>query len=302
MRQHGKNPVGLWRVVNGLANTRNPDSRARRRCWRLRYLCAFRELLRAGALVRHGPLIALQDFATRPRPRLPRRLPPSVGGSARKLTGSNPVVVPAATAQNDPQATELKLVSGDANRVGSAPEGKSAPPTLAEITEAARRLAQRPRRRKKWSGWLNGERMWRLREVIVPGGQVLPAYFVRRNWVYALLPDTPEYRGSGLSPLQGRRRTGLSLAARGAAWPPAAEGGPTARTTVTPSGSIPERQPSSRPFRSTGAPRALAASTCCLTSVSRSGLARNSRGISRTRSSLLSMHSLPASRMKMKLS
>ncbi len=195
VRQHGNSPVNLWCVVNSLADARQPDYRARRRCWRLRYLCAVRELLRAGALVRHGPLIALQDFATRPRPRLPRRLPPSVGGSARKLTGSNPVVVPAATAQNDPQATELKLVSGDANRVGSAPEGKSAPPTLAEITEAARRLAQRPRRRKKWSGWLNGERMWRLREVIVPGGQVLPAYFVRRNWVYALLPDTPEYEG-----------------------------------------------------------------------------------------------------------
>jgi hypothetical protein len=195
MRQHGKNPVGLWRVVNGLANARNPDSRARRRCWRLRYLCAFRELLRAGALVRHGPLIALQDFATRPRPRLPSCLSASVVASTSKNGGSSPVVPMFGTAIKDSQVIERELVSGDPNLVGCAPDTKSATPAAAEISAAASALAQRPRKRKKWSGWLNGERMWRLREVIVPGGQVLAAFFVRRNWVYALLPDTPEYEG-----------------------------------------------------------------------------------------------------------
>ena len=30
VRPHGLTPVGLWRVINGLANARNPDYRARR--------------------------------------------------------------------------------------------------------------------------------------------------------------------------------------------------------------------------------------------------------------------------------
>jgi hypothetical protein len=35
----------------------------------------------------------------------------------------------------------------------------------------------------------------RLTPVIVPGGRVLPSYFVRRGFVFVLLPDEPEFAG-----------------------------------------------------------------------------------------------------------
>lgn len=192
--RHGSRPVSLWKSVNSLANAQNPDSRARRRSWRLRYLCALRELLRAGVLFRHGPLIATSNFATRPRPKSPRRSPPSVASSACKNGGSIPVAPKAQTVTNYSQTFDGEVVTAGGCAGERAPEVKSAQPTPAEITEAARALAQQSRRRKIWSGWLNGERMWRLRPVVVPGGKVLPAYFVRRGFVYALLPDTPEYQ------------------------------------------------------------------------------------------------------------
>ena len=192
MRQHGNGPFNLWRVVNALADARNPDSRPRRRCWRLRYLCALRELLRAGVLFRHGPLVAASNFATRPRPRSPRRLPPAVAVATSRTPGSSLVAVVPKREADRPEALQDELVAARLSLLSPAPETKSAPPTPAEIAEAARKLAQLPRK-KRWSGWLHSERMWRLREVVVPGGQVLPAAFVRRNWVYTLLPDTPEF-------------------------------------------------------------------------------------------------------------
>lgn len=193
MQQHGKNPAGLWKLINCLAKARQPRSRDQRRCLCLRFWGAVRELLRFRVLYRHGPLIATSNFATRPKPRSPRRLSPSVGASTSKMTGSKPVMGVVKMVQNTPQTTDRELVGRDGNTVGSALEGKSAPPTAAEISEAARSLAQRPRTRKLWTGWVRGERMWRLREVIVPGGQVLPVVFVRRGFVYVLLPDAPAY-------------------------------------------------------------------------------------------------------------
>ncbi len=54
VRQHGAKPVPLWRLINSLAVARQPDYRARLRCWRLRYWGAILELLRAKLLWRHG--------------------------------------------------------------------------------------------------------------------------------------------------------------------------------------------------------------------------------------------------------
>src|SRR5439155_8711271 len=90
--RHGNMPVALWKIVNSLADLQNPDSRAHRRSWRLRYLCALRELLRAGVLVRHGPLVATSNFPTRPKPRLRGQVLSSVASSPCKNEGSNPVV------------------------------------------------------------------------------------------------------------------------------------------------------------------------------------------------------------------
>lgn len=196
MRQHGKNPVGLWRVINGLAKARQPQGRDQRRCLCLRFWGAVRELLRFKVLYRHGPLIATSNFATRPKPRSHRRRPvlPSVGTSTSKMTGSSPVVVGVRAHHNHQQPTDLKLVSGDASAFGCGPQMKSATPSVAEISAAARSLARRPRKVKRpWTGYLDGERVKRGTLVQVPTGEVLPAYVVLRNKVFVALPDEPRY-------------------------------------------------------------------------------------------------------------
>lgn len=119
----------------------------------------------------------------------------SVGISTTKTAGSNGVAGRADKAVNGAQAPEIEIVAANLSEVQSRSEVKSATPTLADLSAAARVLARRPRRSKKWSGWLGRTRMWRLREVVLPSGQVLPAYVVRRGWVYVVLPDTPEYEG-----------------------------------------------------------------------------------------------------------
>jgi len=193
VRRHGSSPISLWKVINGLANAQNPASRALRRSWRLRYLCACRELLRFKVLYRHGPLIAVSNFATHPRPKSPRRLWPSDGRSASENGGSSPLAAGLKKEPNPPQAPESELVAANQSTPPAPPEPKSARPTRSEITLAARTLAQQPRRGRKLTGWLHGRRVTRLTPIIVPGGQVLPAYFVRRGFVYALLPDWPEF-------------------------------------------------------------------------------------------------------------
>jgi hypothetical protein len=200
VRQHGAIPVRLWGLINSLAVARPPDYRARLRCWRLRYWGAVRELLKAKLLYRHGPIICSTDFATRPksgsRPRSNQPLvSPSVGASNSKTSGSNAVVTPDKTSRSGVQALETQIVGENQGPPTSAWEPKSAVPTAAEITAAARALARRCRKPKRWTGWLHGKRMWRLKPVVVPGGRTLQAYVVRRGWVYVALPNTPEHAG-----------------------------------------------------------------------------------------------------------
>lgn len=194
MLRLGSRPVSLWRVINGLAKARQPQGRDQRRCLCLRFWGAVRELLRFGVLFRHGGQIATVNFATRPRPKSPRCLSLSVGRSASEIGGSSPEATGMKKEPNRPQAPEPELVAVNQSTPPAVPEQKSAAPTPAEISAAARALAQQPRRRKKLTGWLHGRRVTRLTPVIVPGGQVLPAHFVRRGFAYVLLPDTPEYR------------------------------------------------------------------------------------------------------------
>jgi len=194
VRKQGSTPVGLWKIVNSLASARNPNSRAQRRCWRLRFLGALRELLKAKLLHRHGSFIAAKDFAPPHTRRSRKRLAPSARRSASKNAGSDHLVAKAGDATKSVLPVDPEVDIGIQEVLAHASGAQSAAPTPADISAAAQTLARRPRPRKKWSGWLHGERMWRSRKVIVPGGQVLPAYLVRRGWVYVLLPDTLEYQ------------------------------------------------------------------------------------------------------------
>ncbi len=202
IRQRGPAPVALWKLINTLADTRQPDSRARRRCWRLRYWGACRELRKAKLLYRHGPLVCLSDFATRPKPRSQGRRPsrprnsevhllPTVGALASKTGGSNRVTATPRTPRIDPQATEHELVAGNQTESVSSAEAKSAPPSVAE---AAAALARRPRKvERPWTGYLAGERIKRGWLVQVPSGEVLPVYIALRSKIFVALPDEPRY-------------------------------------------------------------------------------------------------------------
>lgn len=191
LRQHGNSPVGLWKLINALADTRQPDSRARRRCWRLRYWGACRELLKAKLLFRHGGEIATSNFATRPRPRSQRRLSPSVRRSVSKNGGSNRLTAMPETAESHPQLPEAEVDVGGLRTLDR--QSKTQCATAPELaSEAARQLARLPRRRKRiWSGWLNDRvRTYRNMRVELPGGEQVYTFGAKRGLlVYVREPD-----------------------------------------------------------------------------------------------------------------
>jgi len=202
MRQRGPTPVSLWHVINGLANARNPNSRARRRCLRLCFWGAIRELSMAGLLFRHGPLIALARFATMPKPRTPNqhpsrqpgnahRLSPSAGEATSETGGSNPVLPSAESASKNAQMIEGQVVIEFEPPLPCTSDTKSAPaPEI--VTNAARALARLPRHRKRrWSGWLDSNtRVWRGRRIILPSGELAHAYgCLRNNLVWSFHPE-----------------------------------------------------------------------------------------------------------------
>ena len=75
-------------------------------------------------------------------------------------------------------SANLLITSG---RQGNGGDGTSNPNALdAALTAAARALAKRPRRvKRKWSGFAQGERVWRNREIELPDG--------RRAFIYGAL-------------------------------------------------------------------------------------------------------------------
>ncbi len=203
VRQRGPTPVGLWRVINGLANARNPDYRARRRCWRLRYWGAVRELLKAKLLFRHGALICTSDFATPPKPRTrdrgtPRcspgelRLSQSAGNSTSEMGGSNPVLPGAGTTANLGQPAGNELVVEPRPLSTRAPQTQSATPAAGEISAAASALAKLSRSPKIWSGYIGNKRAFRDMPIMLPSGRQAWVLFARHQKVmFTAEPDGP---------------------------------------------------------------------------------------------------------------
>lgn len=202
MRAHGPAPVGLWNLVNGLAASRLPANRAQRRCLCLRYWGAVRTLLAVGLLRRHGGLVAIGDFAARARPmsrsqNSRARVVDGLGVAAVGIQkgGSNLRVPEADTSLERIQTPGAQADAQQTQTAAHTLETQSAEPTAADISAAARQLAQQPRKRRQVTGWLHGRRLRRLTLVVVPGGQVLPATVVRRRYVYVLLPNAPGQTG-----------------------------------------------------------------------------------------------------------
>ncbi len=145
VRQRGPKPVVLWSLINSLANARNPDYRAVRRCWRLRYWGAVRELLKTKLLFRHGPLIATRDFAFKPEPKTAKHPSPSVAKTVCQTAGSNAVMTVTAKGMEDGQLIQNELASSRGRMLAVPPKSENAKPTAEQISAAASLLAMRPR-------------------------------------------------------------------------------------------------------------------------------------------------------------
>lgn len=194
MRQRGPAPVRLWEIINVLADARQPDSRARRRCWRLSYLGACRELSKAGLLFRRGPIIAAARFAilakTKTRDRTTsRRLPgdlhlsPSVVESTSQNGGSKPFGQQPQTAAKDQQTVELEPESKTLGTPTSTVESQTAPPPEL-VSAAAQQLARLPRQPKRiWSGYIGDKRAFRDMAILLPNGMQAWVFGVQRQQV-----------------------------------------------------------------------------------------------------------------------
>ncbi len=190
MRQRGPVPVGLWRVINGLANARNPDSRTRRRCWRLRFWGACRELLNAKLLYRHRRLIATTDFAFKPERKTAKHLSPSVAKTVCQTAGSNAVVTVTAKGMEEGQLIQNELARSRGGMLAVPSKSENAKPTAEQISAAASLLAVRPRpRKRKWTGVLRGERLRRHAPIKLPNGEVLAAFAIQRGKVFVFAPE-----------------------------------------------------------------------------------------------------------------
>jgi hypothetical protein len=204
MRPYGDDPVSIWTVINQLANSHAPENRDKLRFLRLRYWGAFRELQRVGLLCRHGSLIARKQFALMPSKKLPFGMSHPVRGKRTKNGGSyaktsktkpSPPSVPTRPILTQQSATqsfkEKSIIPPETEKTESVPRM----PSDVEISAAGRALQLLPRRRRIYIGRLRGVRIRRLTPIVLPDGRVLPAYFIRRGNIYALLPDGPEYEG-----------------------------------------------------------------------------------------------------------
>src|ERR1035441_8287314 len=77
LREHSGRPIGTWRLLDRLAQTRQPCDRDHLRFWRLMYWRHLRDLLRTGLVFRHGrKAVGLIRPAARNGPRQPCRSSP----------------------------------------------------------------------------------------------------------------------------------------------------------------------------------------------------------------------------------
>lgn len=195
----GPGPVGRWELIEAL----EPDLGGDRRDLRRRRAEVFRkidDLVRRGQLVRFGRyrLLPPDSKATTTntaratdngyhlvRQTAPRRTAVSRPDNRNVQSG---------TAHNDdraPMPTNTEQQATPTNKIivsclPAQPPQLKLPkpnPTAEAISEAARSLGKRRGIRKRWSGYVNGERVWRGREIELPDGRRAFAYGALRGQV-----------------------------------------------------------------------------------------------------------------------
>jgi len=190
VRQQGQAPINMWSIINVLAKAQKPIDRDHHEFWRLRFWGAIRELQGVGLLFRHRSMITFMDFVARPKCKTAKSLSPSARKSDSQKTESNAPGAMTETPLEFKHPPANKIAAGNRSTLADTPETKSATPTMEEISTAASTLAQRPRpRQRKWTGFLHGERLRRRSLVMVPNGDVRPAYIILRGKVYVIAPE-----------------------------------------------------------------------------------------------------------------
>jgi hypothetical protein len=177
----------VWAVLNALADDEAPRNRAESRNLRLHLWAKLRRLNRLGLVYLVGRNLVSPEkpdpetalTASRRRERSVRKPPVFRAVSAR----SSPKCPKQQNATYPVQRTLDASKNNSTGPVGETKKTKSAPDP-AEVVLAARALGQIPRKQKrKWSGYVDGERTWRDRKIVLPDDSVVYAYGARRGQV-----------------------------------------------------------------------------------------------------------------------
>lgn len=194
-------PMPFWAVVNrvGQLHATRMFITPRKRQWRsLRWavLTQLGFLIRSGRIMRvNRKFVCLPEHNTKFPAGSDKVFVSEKGGSTclgrnpqKQTTRLNLKPLPVIKPWEKPKALIPTPVT--------APQLLIVPPCTAEIHAAASALAVIPRgRRRPWSGFLDGKRLRRLTPVVLPEGLVVPAYMIRRGFVFVVLPDRPEFEG-----------------------------------------------------------------------------------------------------------
>ena len=188
----------VWSILNVLAEEEGPRNRAEGRNLRLHLLAKLQRLNRVGLVFFSErnlvspvkPESTLTKMVSRRRKRTVRRELDFRAVSGDGTSASHTAPDPSGGEENTMDARNLAS-SGVSEQSGKTESAFS----LEQVTAAARWLACLPRNKKrKWSGWIDGERCWRDRSIILPTGEIAFIWGVLRQKV-VITRDRGQLRG-----------------------------------------------------------------------------------------------------------
>jgi hypothetical protein len=201
VRAHGRYGVKIWKLVNEISSAQNPTSRQEARSIRLQLLRRISRLLKLNLLFRVGR-IAISVV------RLPKASVARRRKSNRGSTISRPTVEVQQSAPKPPRIKSLQTnncaqcASSFTEKTQSDTKAKNQGRLLDKlpfrsadadsdhvqnnqrIRAAGVALSRLPRQpKRKWSGFVNGTRIWRGRKILLPDGVQAYCYGARKGKV-----------------------------------------------------------------------------------------------------------------------
>jgi hypothetical protein len=197
LKRLGPGPVARWEIVEELEPNLGGDRRDLRRR-RAEVFKRIDDLVRRGQLVKVGryQLLSPDSTAAAAAPSADNRYHRRRNAAPRRTGVSLPRKrgVRDGIAQHDSRARQQRTaeqVATPAKKISVSCLPAQTPqlelpkpnPTAEAIREAARSLGRRRGTRKRWSGFVNGERVWRGREIELPDGRRVYAFGALRGMV-----------------------------------------------------------------------------------------------------------------------